>query len=282
MSKHYSPLRYPGGKARLADFLSKLLKSKADGQDIVFVEPFAGGAGAALQLLIEGNVSKILINDLDPAIYAFWKIAVYDTDRLIRKIQRTDVSIKEWKKQRVIYKKKPKDDLKFAFATFYMNRTNRSGIIEGGPIGGFGQKGEWKLDARFNKKGLIERLRKIKEFRNQITVKNLDGIELLKEIQGHKDFKDHFIFIDPPYVEKGKLLYLNHYQQENHKKLAKFLNSSLLDWVMTYDDTPFIRELYSEKVVKRFDIAHTAHARKIGKEVFISPLPIRNRIKLVG
>ena len=282
MSRHYSPLRYPGGKARLADFLSRILNSKAAGREVVFVEPFAGGAGAALQLLIEGKVSKILINDLDPAIYAFWQVAIYDTDRLIKKIQRTEVSINGWRKQQAIYKEKPEDSLKFAFATFYLNRTNRSGIIEGGPIGGFDQRGKWKLDARFNKKGLIERLRKIKNFRDQITVKNLDGVELLKEIQKSENFKNHFIFIDPPYVEKGQLLYLNHYQQENHKKLAQFLNTSLLDWVMTYDDTPFIHKLYSTKAVRRFDIAHTAHDRKVGKEVFISPFPVRKRIKLVG
>lgn len=282
MSRHYSPLRYPGGKTRLADFLSKLLRTKANGRDVVFVEPFAGGAGAALQLLVEGKVSQILINDLDPAIYTFWKVAVYDTDRLIRKIQRTEISVSEWKKQHKIYKKKPKNDLRFAFATFYLNRTNRSGIIEGGPIGGFDQEGEWKLDARFNKKGLIERLRKIKEFRNQITVKNLDGIELLKGIQENKNFKDLFVFIDPPYVEKGQLLYLNHYQLKNHEKLASFLNETVLNWVMTYDDTPFIRKLYSGKAVRRFDIAHTAHSRRVGKEVLISPLPLKQRVKLVG
>lgn len=280
MSKYYSPLRYPGGKARLAEFLSKLLKARSEDREVVFVEPFAGGAGAALQLLIEGKVSKIVINDLDPAIFTFWKVAVNETDSLIRKIQRTDITVNEWRRQQKIYKNKPENDLKFAFATFFLNRTNRSGIIEGGPIGGLDQKGEWKIDARFNKKGLIERLRKIKEFRKQITVTNLDGINLLKRIQGKKSFKDHFIFLDPPYVEKGQLLYLNHYQKENHKKLASFLNSSTLDWVMTYDDTPFIHELYEKKSIRRFDIAHTAHSRKTGKEVFISPISVRKRIVL--
>lgn len=278
--KFYSPLRYPGGKGRLADFLADLIATKANNKETIFVEPFAGGAGAALELLIEGKVSKIVINDLDPAIYTFWKVAVNETDKLIRKIQRTEITIEEWQKQQKIYRDKTSNDLKFAFATFFLNRTNRSGIIEGGPIGGINQEGKWKVNARFNKKGLIERLRLIEKYKDQITVTNLDGIQLLKKIQNNKSFKNHFIFLDPPYVEKGQLLYLNHYQKKNHKKLADFLNSSLLDWVMTYDDTPFIHELYSENAIRRFDIAHTAHARKMGKEVFISPLSVKKRVVL--
>ncbi len=281
MSVHYSPLRYPGGKARLTDFLAELISSKSDNEDVVFVEPFAGGAGAALTLLCTGKVSKIVINDLDPAIYAFWKTAVHNTEYLIRKIRRTEVSISEWRKQQSIYRNKTSNEAKLAFATFFLNRTNRSGIIEGGPIGGFDQKGEWKLNARFNKEALINRLKTIQSFQEQIEVTNLDGIRLLKQIQQKKSYKDHFIFIDPPYIEKGQLLYLNHYQKKNHESLATFLDTSILDWVMTYDDTPLVHELYSGKAVKKFKIPHTAHSRKIGKEVIISPLPLKTPPKLL-
>lgn len=282
MSKHYSPLRYPGGKARLTRQLTEILKSRSGGKNIVFVEPFAGGAGAALTLLLTGKVSNIVINDLDPAIYSFWKIAVNETDKLINKIQRTKITIKEWKKQHAIYQSKTKDKFKLAFATFFLNRTNRSGIIEGGPIGGYSQTGEWKLNARFNKEELVNRLIQIKNYRKKITVTNYDGVQLLKAIEKRKDFKDHFIFIDPPYIKKGQLLYLNHYQKEDHENLARFLNTSVLDWVMTYDDTPYVRGLYSEQAVKGFKIAHTAHSRKLGKEVLISPVPIKGKILVTG
>lgn len=280
MSKHYSPLRYPGGKSKLSDLLSKIIDSKSFGRKVVFVEPFAGGAGAALTLLMTGKVSKIIINDLDPAIFAFWKVAVNDTDKLIRKIKRTEVNISEWKKQKKIYQKKSSNTFDLAFATFFLNRTNRSGIIEGGPIGGNNQESVWKINARFNKEGLINRLEKIKEYSKYITVTNYDGVKLLEEIQKRKDIKDHFIFIDPPYIQKGQLLYLNHYKNNDHEKLSRFLNKSKLDWVMTYDDTSYVRELYSQNQIRGFKIAHTAHSRKTGKEVLISPSPIKGRIKI--
>jgi DNA adenine methylase len=280
MSKHYSPLRYPGGKAKLSKFLTGVIEKQTTSNKVIFVEPFAGGAGAALTLLFTKKVNKIIINDLDPAIFALWKVIVEDTDWIIRKIQRTEITISEWRKQQIIYNSKTADIRKLGFATFFLNRTNRSGIIEGGPIGGFEQSGEWKIDARFNKEGLIERLEAIKGVSDKISVKNLDGISLLKNIQNLKSYDDYFIFLDPPYIVKGQLLYLNHYQKKNHTKLANFLNTSILNWVMTYDDTPLVHELYANKSIQRFDIAHTAHSRKTGKEVFISPVTVGNKLKL--
>lgn len=274
---HPSPLRYPGGKAKLSSFLGKVLDKK-DSKKIVFVEPYAGGAGAALSLLFAGKVSKIVINDLDPAIFSFWKAAVFETDRFIRKIQGINLTVAEWQRQHAIYKNKSSSEFNLGFATFFLNRTNRSGIIEGGPIGGIDQKGEWKINARFNKEGLIERLKVLKKFRKKIVVTNLDGIDLLRSLEKKLNASDHFIFLDPPYINKGKLLYLNHYLKENHESLAAFLKDSGLEWVMTYDDTQYIRKLYSTKEVKGFSISHTAYTRKKGKEVLISPRPIRTRV----
>lgn len=280
MSKHYSPLRYPGGKARLSKFLTEIIRRQSSGNKVIFVEPFAGGAGAALTLLFTKKVDEIIINDLDPAIFALWKVIVDDTDWMINKIKQTEITIEEWRKQQAIYKSKTTDLRKLGFSTFFLNRTNRSGIIEGGPIGGFEQSGEWKIDARFNKEGLIKRLEDIKSNRHRISVKNLDGITLLKQIQKLESHDEYFIFLDPPYIVKGQLLYLNHYQKKNHTKLANFLNTSILNWVMTYDDTPLVHELYSNLNIKRFDIAHTAHSRKMGKEVFISPKSIWGTVKI--
>lgn len=269
---HVSPLRYPGGKTRLADFLAELIKKQTESNDLIFVEPYAGGAGASLQLLFSGKVAKIIINDFDKAIYSFWNVAVSDTDKLIEKIKKTPVTINEWKKQKKIYKNEASSEFDLAFATFFLNRSNRSGIIEAGPIGGFSQDGEWKIDARFNKKTLIKRLEIIKQYRSQIEVLNMDGIKLLEKIQKRKDFQKIFVFLDPPYVEKGELLYLNHYEKSNHEKLAEFLNSAPKNWVMTYDSTKYIKDLYSNHRVKTFKIAHRAHTLKEGREVLISPI----------
>ena len=267
-----SPLRYPGGKTRLANKLLEAVEKNFDqNEKVILVEPYAGGAGASLALLFGGKVKKIVINDLDRAIFTFWKIAVSDTDYLINKIRRTEVTIEEWKKQKSIYIS-TKNERKLAFATLFLNRTNRSGIMNGGPIGGIGQFGVWKVNARFNKQTIIDRLEKVKEFCNKIEVCNMDGIELLKKLEGRKNRKQYFIFLDPPYFQKGQSLYLNHYNNKDHENLSEFLGkSSFKKWIMTYDDVPYIKNLYATMRTKGFAIQHNAYESKIGREVMIFP-----------
>ncbi|MBE7524800.1 DNA adenine methylase [Patescibacteria group bacterium] len=265
-----SPLRYPGGKTRLANKLLEAIEKNFDQKEkVILVEPYAGGAGASLTLLFAGKVEKIVINDLDRAIFTFWKIAVSDTNYLINKIRRTEVTIKEWKKQKAIYIS-TKNERKLAFATLFLNRTNRSGIMNGGPIGGIDQSGAWKVNARFTKKTIIDRLEKIKESRNKIDVCNLDGIELLKKLEERKNRKQYFIFLDPPYFQKGQSLYLNHYNKKDHENLSEFLEKSAFKkWVMTYDNVPYIKNLYATMRTRGFAIQHNAYESKIGREVMI-------------
>jgi len=267
-----SPLRYPGGKTRLANkLLEAIEKNFEEKEKVVLVEPYAGGAGASLALLFAEKVEKIVINDLDRAIFTFWKIAVSDTDYLINKIRRTGVTIEEWKKQKAIYIS-IKNERKLAFATLFLNRTNRSGIMNGGPIGGIDQSGIWKVNARFTKQTIIDRLEKVKKFGNKIEVYNMDGIELLKKLEGRKNRGQYFIFLDPPYFQKGQSLYLNHYSNKDHENLSEFLDKSLFKkWVMTYDDVPYIKNLYSTMRTKGFAIQHNAYESKIGREVMIFP-----------
>ena len=268
----FSPLRYPGGKTRLASKLDEAIKKNFGFNDtIILVEPYAGGAGSSLKLLFSGKVSKIIINDLDNAIYTFWKIAILDTDYLIRKIRRIEVTISEWKKQKLIYHTS-KSERKLAFATLFLNRTNRSGIMNGGPIGGMKQLSKWKINERFTKKTIIERLERIKKYRNKIEIYNLDGIELLKRLERQKKSNQYFIFIDPPYFQKGQSLYLNNYKNGNHEELSKFLTkSSLKKWIITYNDISYIKNLYKKMQVKKFVIHHNAHYSKTGKEIMIFP-----------
>ena len=266
----FSPLRYPGGKTRLASFLSNAInKNFTKDERIVLVEPYAGGAGASLKLLFSGEVDKIIINDLDKAIFSFWEIAVSDTDFLIHKIEKTNIDINEWKKQKEAYDNASSTTKELAFATLFLNRTNRSGIIEGGPIGGMGQLGFWNVRARFTKKTIIERLKKIKEFKNRIKVRNLDGIMLLKRLERNKQKDNYFIFLDPPYYRKGKSLYLNHYADKDHKRLSKFLEKSSLKWIMTYDDVHYIQNLYDKFRKSKFLTNHSAFEARQGKEIVI-------------
>ena len=267
-----SPLRYPGGKTCLAPKLEQIIEKKfSDNEKITFVEPYAGGAGAALVLLYSGKVDKIIINDLDKAIYKFWKIAVQDTGYLIRKIKRTKITIQEWKKQKAIYTIS-RNERKIAFATLFLNRTNRSGIIRGGPIGGIRQLSKWKIDERFTKKTIIERLEKIHKFRNKIKVYNLNGIKLLKNLEQRKQTDQYFIFLDPPYFQKGRSLYLNNYKNRDHEQLSKLLiNSSLKKWIMTYNDVSYIKRLYKKMPKTSFEIQHDAQFSQIGREIMIFP-----------
>lgn len=267
-----SPFRYPGGKTRLASkLLEAIEKNFEQNEKVILVEPYAGGAGASLALLFAGRVEKIVINDLDKAIYTFWKIAIFNTDYLIGKIKRTKITLDEWKRQKEIFSS-TRGDRKLAFATLFLNRTNRSGIMNGGPIGGMNQSGQWKIDARFTRKTIIKRLEKIKEFRDKIEVRNLDGIQLLRELERRKNAEQHFIFLDPPYFQKGQSLYLNHYNNKDHEKLSKFLEgSSFKKWIMTYDDVPYINSLYANMRTKGFSIQHNAYKSKVGREVMIFP-----------
>ena len=272
ISDFSSPLRYPGGKTRLANKLLEIIEKNFEGDEkVVLVEPYAGGAGASLALLFAGYVEKIIINDLDNAIYTFWKVAVSDTDYLIDKIKRTEITVAEWKKQKAIFHS-TKSPRKLAFATLFLNRTNRSGIMNGGPIGGLDQSGEWKIDARFTKKTIVSRLEQIKKFKSKIEVQNLDGILLLKKLETRENADDHFIFLDPPYFQKGQSLYLNHYNNKDHEALSRFLeNSSFKRWVMTYDDVPYIKNLYAGMRTRGFSIQHNAYESKVGREVMIFP-----------
>lgn len=272
ISGFFSPFRYPGGKTRLASkLLEAIEKNFEQNEKVVLVEPYAGGAGASLALLFAGHVDKIVINDIDKSIHTFWKVAVLDTDYLINKIKRIEVTIEEWKKQKAIYTSTT-SERKLAFATLFLNRTNRSGIMNGGPIGGINQHGQWKVNARLTKKTIIERLEKIKEFKNKIEVRNLDGIEILQKLEQRKNAKQHFIFLDPPYFQKGQSLYLNHYREKDHEKLSEFLeNSSFKKWIMTYDDVPYINNLYAKMRIRGFSIQHNAYKSKVGQEVMISP-----------
>jgi DNA adenine methylase len=265
-SKHYSPLRYPGGKACLSDFIGKLIDNN-NIENCIYIEPFAGGAGAALNLLFNGYADSIIINDYDIAIYSFWYSVLNDTQKFIDKIAKIPVSIKEWKHQKEIYHSKSSMIFEKGFSAFYLNRTNISGILSAGVIGGIRQEGKWKIDARFNKKNLIIRINKIGLYRNRIKIYNLDGISLLKDIKYKKNI---FIYLDPPYVNKASTLYFNHYTIEDHKALSNYLNShNRLKWLLSYDNVCIIKNLYSKRKIIELSLNYKADKLKEGKELLI-------------
>jgi len=263
-----TPLRYPGGKRKLLNFFSSLIKEN-DLFGVNYVEPFAGGAGLALSLLMLGYVKTIYLNDLDFAIYTFWKIVIEQPDKLCGKIEEAPVVPSFWIQQRDILKDpKQHNELDVAFATLYLNRTNRSGILRGGPIGGLQQKGKWKMDARFNKKELINRIQKISKFRDKIKVSNQEATDFLLRIaQKIPNARDRLIYADPPYFTKGKRLYFNSYSLQDHRRLAEILRKLSGPRLVSYDEAPSVYALYQGVPFLRYQLHYTAQARQRSGEV---------------
>lgn len=267
---YLSPLRYPGGKAVLSTFLKDLL-SKNDIHG-TYCEPYAGGAGAALELLFSKTVSQIILNDADYHIYAFWRSILYDTEEFVREIKSCHISIAMWKRQREIYIN-PRKFSRFdvGFSTFFLNRCNRGGILpDAGPIGGFGQVGKYLLSARFNKEALISRIQKISEYRNSIQIKNLDALDFLDYIRTTEDPISTFIYLDPPYFQQGKNLYLNFYDQADHQSIEIFLRKlRKFKWLVSYDNVPEISKIYESYRLFPFDLNYSVQTNKKGKELII-------------
>lgn len=261
--KFYSPLRYPGGKTFLAKEFERILEAIKLNRP-VYVEPYTGGAGAALTLLFEGKVKKIIINDLDMGIYTFWKSVTEQSEKFAKKIITTPVTIREWEKQKKIYLNKNAKTFDRGFATFFLNRTNRSGVLNAGPIGGKDQTGNYKINARYNKKNLAERVRNIGKYKKYIKVLNEEGIELTKK---YLNKKNTFIYLDPPYMKKGELLYLDLYEKKDHKKLADLLNSKANShWVLTYEEMKQVRLFFPDRKRKRLSLKYSVHdSNKIRK-----------------
>lgn len=263
----FTPLRYPGGKTSLFEFFDNVIKEN-NLKNVTYVEPYAGGAGAALSLLMLEKVEEIVINDYDKAIYAFWKSLLEQTNEFIEKIEQAPLSIEEWKRQKKIYKNGSDSLLELGFATFYLNRTNRSGILTGGPIGGMAQSGNWLLGARFNKTALTERIKLIALYKDRITVLNKDGLDVIRQ---YANKSSSFFYIDPPYYDKGKCLYLNSYTHKDHEGLAQLLNSlKATRWILSYDNVPAIRDLYSQRKKQyEFSLHYQAHSSREGSELIV-------------
>lgn len=266
----YSPLRYPGGKGKVADYFKMIFKENLL-YDGIYIEPYAGGASVGLSLLFNEYASKIIINDIDPSIFSFWHSVLNETDELCKLINDTPVTIESWEIQKQIQKVKHRHGLlKVGFSTFYLNRTNRSGILNAGIIGGQEQNGEWKMDARYNKKELISRIERIAQYKGKIELHNSDAVALVKSLRKTLPQKSLFYF-DPPYYVKGKGLYLNYYENSDHQNIANEI-SKVTDqkWIITYDDVTPIRQLYSDFRKKSFKLFYSAgSANKEGKEIMI-------------
>lgn len=263
----YSPLRYPGGKAKLTAYVLETIKlNQLEGG--TYIEPFAGGAAIAWYLLINKHINKVYINDLNPSIHAFWHCVLNDTQKLCSMIENTPVTIEQWYIQKAIQQDQCSTLLERGFSTLFLNRTNRSGIIKAGVIGGLSQTGNYKIDCRYNKERLIEQINNIAQYKNNINLTNLDAAEFIDEVLPHIDNKC-LVNIDPPYYVKGKGLYQNFFEHDDHFRLYESVKNIRQPWIVTYDDAPEINDIYSEFNPRPFGLTYTAQTKRKGTEVMI-------------
>jgi DNA adenine methylase len=262
-----TPLRYPGGKRKLTDFI-KLVFEQNQLLDGEYCEPYAGGAAIAMTLLVHSYASRVHLNDIDYGVHAFWRSIVEEPDAFIKKIRAVRVSMAEWRRQRAIYEdRKNHTVLEVGFSTFFLNRTNRSGIIWGGVIGGKKQDGPWKIDARFTKADLIARIEKIALYRSRIRLYNQDAAEFITNALPTIPQKS-LIYLDPPYYVKGEGLYDNHYQHADHVEIAKLVTAKIKQpWIVSYDHAKEIKALYRRCPSITYGISYSAQDRYKGAEL---------------
>lgn len=269
-----SPLRYPGGKAPLSGFFESVIKALGLSEP-TYVEPYAGGAGAGLDLLYRGVVGRVVINDFDYSVYSLWDAMLNRNAEFLDRFDEVPLTVDEWLRQREVYRRRDEpgiDKLDLGFATFYLNRTNRSGVLRGGMIGGLKQQGEYKLDARFNKETLRKRIEAVGKYRSRISVTHQDGVRRLRDWLPKENV---FAYVDPPYYEKGSALYLNSFNDEQHRSLARWLNALAdANWVLTYDVADFIKELYVDRVSREFSLHYSANRREVASEFMVVSNPV--------
>lgn len=265
-----SPLRYPGGKTVLYEKVKNIINNN-NLNNCTYIEPFAGGCGLALKLLINNDVNNIIINDYDYAIFCIWDSILNNTEEYISEIVNINVTLEEWNKQREVYiNKNNYNKLQIAVATLFLNRTNVSGVIKGGPIGGKNQKGKYKIDCRFNKVALTNKILKISEYKNKIKLYNLEANEFIDKII-LKVKQKNFTYLDPPYIQKGPALYKNFFKEENHITLSKIILEKLkrFNWIVTYDNNELVKKLYKNCNYEIFQLPYSAGNNKKGEEIII-------------
>lgn len=260
-----SPLRYPGGKNCIFPFVSNFFyENKLIGVD--YAEPFAGGAGLALRLLFDEYVDRIYINDYDRAIYAFWWAVINKSDEFCSWLSDVSVCVESWRFYKGIQEHSDKADLfELAKSTFFLNRTNVSGVLKGGVIGGLSQTGKYKIDARFGRDSLIQRIQRIAKYKSRIAVSGVDGLAFVRKLDRRGRV---FLYLDPPYVKKGSGLYMNYFSKYDHERLAAAVKELASPWMVSYDNSDYILSLYSNQRKLLYKLSQSA-SNRVGDEVLI-------------
>ncbi len=261
---NFSPLRYPGGKSKLYDCVESIISGGNNTVD-TYVEPFAGGASIALSLLLNGKVENIIINDLNKGIYSFWKSICTDTDKFLKLLDKTPIDLENYFIQKKIYQTSKRYSLEYGFSTFYLNRTNYSGILDSGPIGGVLQNGTFKINARYNKEQLIDKIIKITKYKKNIKIYNKDILKFNTQVV--HNLSNSFIYYDPPYYVKGKNLYTNFLTHNDHINIHDSIKSVQQPWILTYDNANEIADIYNDLKAFEFNLSYSVNSRNARRAI---------------
>lgn len=232
-----SPLRYPGGKSRAIKILMPFFPQDFD----ELAEPFFGGGSVGLYLAQNLGLKQIFANDLNTDLYCFWQTLKTQNKALIDEIERTrqtHTNGRELYEKLLARRGENLSDFQRAVDFFVLNRITFSGVVD---CGGYSQKA---YESRFTPSS-IERLKNMDSILRNFTFSNQSYENLLQN-----NGKRVFIFLDPPYfsASKSKLygkkgdLHANF----NHERLCEHLKNTKHRFLLTYDDSEFIRELYKD------------------------------------
>lgn len=271
-----NPLRYPGAKSKLYNYINALLEAE-DKIGCTFYEPFAGSAAISLLLLEHNTIKKAVINELDPLLYNFWVSVFNYTDKLIQLIEETDITLENWhyfSKYKDTAYLQNKTSVQIGFAGLYLNRTSFSGILKANPLGGLQQKSQYGIDCRFNKAKIIDSIRSLSKFKNRIDIHNMEALDFMQQELRYKRNKKTFVYIDPPYYKEGANLYRCYYTHAQHAALARFILTKTYPWLISYDDADAIRQLYNGTTSQKIHMDYSVHTSRKAEELLISNLKI--------
>ncbi len=277
MPATYTPIRYPGGKTKLYPLIKSIIEQNKYGNR-TYCEAFAGGAGAAVKLLLKGDVPSIIINDFDHAVYCMWDCIVNHSRALCNFIDKVEVTVESWQRFKQIYDRPQGVSVReLGHAAFFLNRTNISGILDGGVIGGLDQTGNYLIDARFSKDNLKKKIKAIAQKKSSIELYELDAEDFIDKVLASRS-NEVFCYLDPPYVQKGPGLYRSSFNDAKHRSLAQKILNSSFPWMVTYDDDPLVCELYEGQFRDTLVLDYSANVHGKGTEKLILSEEIKYKI----
>lgn len=288
LQKYYlSPLRYPGGKRKLAARIA--MQMDRHGLDYFerILEPFAGGASVTIAFLEAGVAESAIISDLDPLVANLWATVFSSrAGELADRVLDAEVSLDEWLRLRA---NDPEDQIERAFKCLFLNRTSFSGALSvtAGPIGGMAQESDYKIGCRYNRYALAERIWELSRLSHRVSVKNTDFRQLIASYRAAATRRgkvpNDFWYLDPPFFHKADRLYRIWFADDDHRALRERLESLPGRWFLSYDNCPEARaSLRRLPGYALADMRYTANKKSMIDDIASKEVTAHNFAQQIG